>query len=188
MKYIYKITNKVDGKVYIGQTNNPNRRLYNHVSAKKGRLGIAISQFGKNSFTMDILATALSDDCINELEVLMIKQYNAQDLEVGYNTQAGGQPFPIITEEGREKLRNLRLGSKHSDNTIAKMSKSRSKKIYCPELQVVFFSVKDAAESIGLKIPGNISRHLKTKQWKVKGLTFFYYDNLNDYKMIQNAT
>lgn len=46
--YIYKITNKVNGKSYIGKTNNLNRRWNEHKSGKGGTaiLSRAFTKYG----------------------------------------------------------------------------------------------------------------------------------------------
>lgn len=55
---IYKITNKINGKFYIGQSNNINRRFQEHIT--KGQLSripldIAIQKYGKENFLYETL-------------------------------------------------------------------------------------------------------------------------------------
>lgn len=54
---IYKITNKVNGKIYIGQSINLNRRISEHKRYKDPNQIIdqAIKKYGKDNFTFDII-------------------------------------------------------------------------------------------------------------------------------------
>jgi group I intron endonuclease len=61
--YIYKITNLVNNKIYIGQTNNPKRRWIQHKSFAKYNpnhqlISRAINKYGFQSFNFDIIACA----------------------------------------------------------------------------------------------------------------------------------
>ena len=55
---IYKITKKEDGKSYIGQSNNCERRFKEHQkvgSASRIPVDIAIEKYGKDAFTFEII-------------------------------------------------------------------------------------------------------------------------------------
>lgn len=59
--YIYLLRNKITGGIYIGQTNNPQRRYYEHHSKHKTdpeslpKLYSAITEYGWENFEMEIL-------------------------------------------------------------------------------------------------------------------------------------
>ena len=55
-KYVYKIRNKINGKVYIGQTNNLERRLKEHRFDKRSHKPIhdAIKKYGFENFEVTI--------------------------------------------------------------------------------------------------------------------------------------
>ena len=53
MEYIYCIKNKINGKLYIGKTKRPNRRLTEHkmlVGKKRHKLYDAILHYGWDNF------------------------------------------------------------------------------------------------------------------------------------------
>lgn len=116
---IYKFTNLVNGKVYIGKTiNDPSRRLREHeLNAMKGSetlLHYAIRKYGIDSFSFEIIFNVLDEADVNYFEIRFIKEYNCSILNGsnnGYNMTFGGD--------------GLSIGFKHSDQTKLKMSKTR---------------------------------------------------------------
>jgi group I intron endonuclease len=92
---IYKVTNLINGKVYIGQTSQSLKvRWCKHCSAVKKRnsffkLQEAIKEFGTENFTIEQVDSAESKEEANEKEVFWIKFYNA--IGEGYNTSPGGK-------------------------------------------------------------------------------------------------
>ena len=65
MGYIYKITNLINGKIYIGQTRfNVQRRFHQHLyEAKKGELNFplysAIRKYGEENFKIECIEEML---------------------------------------------------------------------------------------------------------------------------------
>jgi predicted GIY-YIG superfamily endonuclease len=52
---VYKLTNKLNGKVYVGQTKNTvERRVRSHVKTKRSLIGKAIRKYGIESFEISI--------------------------------------------------------------------------------------------------------------------------------------
>lgn len=101
---IYKITNKINGKFYIGQSNNINRRFQEHIT--KGQLSripldIAIQKYGKENFLYEILEEC-SIDQLNEKEKYWIEKLQAT--KYGYNCSTGGDQQSIGENNGRSKL------------------------------------------------------------------------------------
>ena len=92
MGYIYKITNKLNGKSYIGQTTTSiNIRMYKHYSnAKQATTGIdfAIQKYGKDNFKVEQICECL-DECLDDQERYYIHYYNTY--QNGYNLTIGGQ-------------------------------------------------------------------------------------------------
>lgn len=136
MWYIYKITNTVNGKVYIGQTVNCKNRWSRHRSDAKhkpdGRnkhLTSAIVKYGIDNFTFEVLTKADTLEIADDLEIDYIKQYNATDPVFGYNKLPGGQGRRPMSEEMKKKLSDSLKGrispmkGKHlSDETKKKLS------------------------------------------------------------------
>jgi predicted GIY-YIG superfamily endonuclease len=51
MFYIYKITNKINGKIYIGKTNDPYQRMHSHLSvARNGATNSFYQDTGKYNY------------------------------------------------------------------------------------------------------------------------------------------
>jgi group I intron endonuclease len=57
MTGIYKITNKINGKVYIGQSINIERRWKEHISDKRKNslIHLAIEKYGEKNFNFEII-------------------------------------------------------------------------------------------------------------------------------------
>lgn len=99
-KALYKITNLINGKIYIGQTVHPNKRWWEHcyhASAKDDNLPIhlAIAKYGKNNFLFEVLEWSLDYD---KREQQLIKEYNSLT-PCGYNILEGGGTTPVLKGE-----------------------------------------------------------------------------------------
>lgn len=136
---IYKIENLINGKVYIGQTKEKFQRRYwlhrwqlRNNSHDNTHLQRAWNKYGEENFSFEIIEI-LTEDKLNEREKYWIKYYRNS---VGcYCIQDGGQPNNlnnIISPEIRKRIGELNrkrmLGSKLSEETKQKMSKSRKGK------------------------------------------------------------
>lgn len=88
---IYKITNTVTGKVYIGQTiMSLARRWRQHRSAKrKSPFYSSIIKHGIDKFTIEQLCSCLDYEALDSAEVYFIKLYNCIS-PFGYNVAPGG--------------------------------------------------------------------------------------------------
>lgn len=87
-KIVYKITNKVDGKVYIGQTNNLKRRIQEHKHDKRDEhiLYKVIREYGFENFKVEVLYEGPD---FNKKEEEYIKLYKSYDPDFGYNILPG---------------------------------------------------------------------------------------------------
>jgi len=92
---IYKVVNKVNGKVYIGYTNNFKRRKSCHLHLalvkKTGEFFYkAISKYGKENFHWEIIYQSKDKNyCKNIMEDYFIREYDCMSPK-GYNTVPGG--------------------------------------------------------------------------------------------------
>lgn len=94
--YIYKVTNRINGKIYIGQTiQSIKDRWYRHcgksgISEAEMRMHLkrAILKYGKENFDVEILEECLQED-LNEREKYYIRYFNSYN--DGYNSTEGGQ-------------------------------------------------------------------------------------------------
>jgi len=167
--FIYKITNTINGKVYVGQTvSTLSVRWSQHVheANKNGdrTLCKAIRKYGKENFTIEQIDSACSIEELNKKEQEYIVKLNSLCFNdgQGYNMTLGGEGNSgrIIGNEEKER-RNITL---------------HRKEIICNETGIVYSSLKEAAESIGTTAAfiGNVCKGRKPT---VKGFTFKY---LND--------
>lgn len=132
---VYKITNKVNGKIYIGITNQGSGvRYYKHWSdARKGDpcpIHKAMAKYGKENFTLEIIDFADTYDELKEKEKFYIKKFNSMNRSVGYNLTEGGDGTfgRLHSEETKEKIRQKALGRKASEEAKKKMSETRKGK------------------------------------------------------------
>lgn len=130
---IYKIQNKLDGKVYIGQTiNGINSRMRSHLNSKnKNGIDGALKKYGIDSFEITIVAKASSIYELNELEVKFIEDENCLAPN-GYNLHTGGKNH-TCSEITRERLRKSATGRVVSEETKAKMVKAGKAKVFAEE-------------------------------------------------------
>lgn len=102
---IYRYTNLINGKRYIGKSINITNRHYNHLSAannknaNKSLLEKAIYKYGFNNFRFEVLEYCLPEE-LDEREVYWIDYYktftNRKDkLGYGYNQTEGGDSYNI---------------------------------------------------------------------------------------------
>ena len=93
--YIYKITNILNGKVYIGKTHDLNKRILQHFSdLKKGKhhsrkLQRAVDKYGIDNFKISFKEVeVLDEDALSLLEIQEIEKCDSYNN--GYNETLGG--------------------------------------------------------------------------------------------------
>lgn len=134
MSIIYKTTNLINGKIYVGQ---------HHNSADDGYLGSGIyfqtiiKEFGRENFIRETIEYCISTN-LNTRETFWIKELDAMNPEVGYNRCVGGQGgwvgknHPMFgkshSEESKTKMSKSRFGKKMSKETKLKMSQNNGMK------------------------------------------------------------
>lgn len=111
--YIYKITNNINGKIYIGQTiGTVKNRFDEHCRSSKCNTPIdkSIKKYGRDNFLVETIIETDSIDELNELEIFYIDKYNSTDKSIGYNICKGGKGT---------------MGYHHRADSCAKMAESR---------------------------------------------------------------
>lgn len=122
---IYKITNTIDGKSYVGKTTgDATKRFERHCrpSSRCTKLAAAIKKYGRIHFTLDILDKCTSESELNQKEIYWIEKLNT--VKEGYNLTLGGDGG-LLSEETKKKISVARLGSKASLLTRKNFSENR---------------------------------------------------------------
>ena len=119
---LYEHKNKINGKRYIGVTNNTTKRWYGQGKHYDGcpAFWAALQKYGWDNFSHTVLVRNLSRDEASDLEALYIAKYKTTDKRYGYNIALGGVNAPTMTgkhhsEMTRQKIREGNLGKKHSE-------------------------------------------------------------------------
>ena len=137
--FIYKTTNLINGKIYVGQSKyNDPKYLGSGIFLKE-----AIKKYGKENFSKQILEECKSSDVTNEREKFWIKNLNSKNRDIGYNVADGGSSFimnPEISKKISETLKgkyigenSFRYGIKISEDHKKSISKSNFGKIISEE-------------------------------------------------------
>ena len=142
MGYIYKITNNINNKLYIGQTikTRPTDRfsqhkyIANHLQTEKGNsyLHRAMANYGVNNFTFEVIEQ-IDNTLLNERQQYWIKFYNSLAPN-GYNLTQGGSGTKGYSRSQtlNEKLKRQDSNKKfYINNPQAKQKASqRTKKLW----------------------------------------------------------
>jgi group I intron endonuclease len=142
--YIYKTTNLINGKIYVGKKESDFDPSY----LGSGLLiNKAILKYGIENFIVEQIDDSESVEDLNKKEKFWISELCAQDIAIGYNICEGGEGGDtfsnnpnkeeirkkhslankgrIHTEEARKNMSNARLGWVPTDETRKRMSASQ---------------------------------------------------------------
>ncbi len=155
MGVIYRILNKINGKIYIGETtqDNPNERWMQHKRhVLNGEFGCralysAMTKYGIDNFEFKILFFCFNED-VEKYEIQMIEKLNTIAPN-GYNILKGGKGGGFV-------------GKKHTEDAKRKISeyfKKRYEDVREREKQSII--VKDAMKGINIR-----ERMIKSEKWK----------------------
>ena len=131
--YIYKTTNLVNNKIYIG------KHMSEHVSKSyKGSGAIlkkAFKKYGKENFSCEVIVWAETEDELNILEAYWIEHYDSRNPKIGYNIVAGGLGTSgyCHSEEAKQKMSVAKTGRKLTEDWKRKISEAATKRTNSPE-------------------------------------------------------
>ena len=198
MYTVYKITDKTNGKLYIGQTKRTlDKRWRAHCyranceTARQNALIQAIREHGCENFMIEPIEECPDRDAADERERYWIAQYNSK-IPYGYNHTIGGDNHGLSAEEFREKV----SGANHwtakkevSKETRAKMSAAQSgaksnnhKACMCIETGETFPYVRAVTRKYGID-EGHIHDVCKGKRQRCGG---FHWKYIPDSEVIHN--
>lgn len=104
---VYKHTNKINGKVYIGITSrDPEKRWENGHGYYGQPFYNAILKYGWENFEHKILFEGLNEKEAKEKEIEQIELFNSSDTKFGYNASKGGESANgmLHSEETKRKI------------------------------------------------------------------------------------
>lgn len=158
---IYKITNKENGKLYIGQSINPKKRFQAHKRSSSPCLALkkAISKYGKKSFEMEVLVWCPDKIYADDVEIKLIEAYKT--CIDGYNIREGGSSTSV------EVLRELAvLGGNSRKRTVAVEIEGAIK---------IFDSIRGASIFLGVH-EVTAQRYLRENKSSKWGWSIYYSD------------
>ena len=132
---IYKVTNRLNGKAYIGQTVQPvSIRWTAHVCRAKDRrhpLHKAIEEHGKDAFYLETLSVCDDKALADAAEIYFIDHFQTMSPN-GYNQTTGGTRCKY-SDEARERISSAVMGTQigrtHKQETIQKMRAAHKGKV-----------------------------------------------------------
>jgi group I intron endonuclease len=154
---VYLVTNKIDGKQYVGQTTKTlEARWFDHIQTRKNPsckyLYSAVQKHGVESFEIETLVIVNSKEEMDRYERGLIKALGTK-VPFGYNLTDGGdgaQGF-VFTDEQRRKISLGLMGRKMSD-------KARQKLLERNKENKFFFGHKLSAEHRRLLLEHNTGK------------------------------
>ena len=134
--YIYQITNLINDKIYIGQTNNITKRWSNHKCCNSPNMVIAkaIKKYGVENFKFEILYRNVPIEQIDELEQKLIVEKNCR-VPNGYNVALGGSEHTDIHLYG-------------SDNSNAHLTQEEAQYILDNRNQPIYLLYSEFSDKI----------------------------------------
>lgn len=178
---IYRITNNINNKIYVGKTNNLKRRIkeYRNKTNKplkpeaKYEIMIAMKKYGFKNFTFDILEKC-DINLLDEREIYWIDKLDSRNPLIGYNKKTGGIGG-TMPEDTHLKMSMSSMGFKHSEEHKEKMSKAII--TFKDNKFKIWKSAKVFADNVNLART-NVTAAIK-RGTKARGFYVFYKD-IND--------
>ena len=192
---VYMHKNKINNKIYIGQTCSLKTRWYPKCYKDSYYFYNAIQKYGWDNFEHIIVKDELTSEEADNLEQKLILQFDTTNREKGYNLLSGGKQGYNHSKETIQKIKNSNykywkqyftnentkdIGLKHMEI----MHEKARKQVICLNTGEIFDSLISAAKFSGLKQATPICRCCKGER-KTAGkhpitqerLRWSYYNN-----------
>lgn len=184
MFYIYCYKNKINGKCYIGKTNNISQRKNRHrrnAFIDKNTLPLynALRKYGEDNFEFSILDKFHIEDIIFDLEIFYISAYKSNNRDYGYNVTSGGEGSSGTKHnENQKKSNKLKVGE---SNGNSKLTNVTALSVY-NDYKTGLYTIKDISNKYNVAHI-TIERLLSGRSWKhlnldVKSLQFIKKENV----------
>lgn len=167
---IYKIQNKVNGKIYIGQSVNIENRWKQHIrelnkeSHANQHLLSSWKKYGQENFEFSVICTCNSYE-LDEKEIYYIDLYKTYNYEYGYNMTIGG------TGAKRYYDTDLIMNTYKSTNSVAKTSEI---------LKIHEFKISEILSELNI-------REIKSPHRKIVGISSTDYSIQYEFDSIKEA-
>lgn len=112
---IYKTTNLINGKIYIGQTTRIDNFTDNKYLGSGNLIVKAIKKYGKENFKSEMICYCSSQEKLNEEEQFNICKFNSTFPD-GYNLSSGAGQGGKHHHSTKEKFRTIMTGKRTGKN------------------------------------------------------------------------
>ena len=138
MYSVYAHINKLNGKVYIGQSSSPKNRWKGRGISYKGchHCYHAIKKYGWDNFHHVVLLSNLTKDEVNRAESILINYCGK--LNISYNIAPGG--FGIVGPRSEEHKRNISKSLKGKPKSEAAKQHMKDNATHHGGKEVIMFS------------------------------------------------
>ena len=177
MSHIYKITNLINGKIYVGKSLHPKDDYYGSGLQISG----AIAKYGKENFSKTVLEEC-SPDNLDTQEIMWIEKLDARNPAIGYNISIGGTGgnhyWKSLNEDGKIQLRD-KISKAKTGATINYTDEQRTN--VKDGLAKFWQDKKTDTEWLKSRAP--------TKKYVISdGITFIRIENLSEYCLIHKLS
>jgi hypothetical protein len=123
---IYKITNLLSGKIYVGKDSKNDPKYYGSgIFIRR-----AILKYGIDNFSKEIIQFCDSLDELNEMEKHWIKKLDSRNPVIGYNISEGGEGFNLKNLPNYDEIKEKMSNSPHLKKSyVEKYGINRANKI-----------------------------------------------------------
>lgn len=185
---IYKITNIINKKIYIGiDTKNRPNYYGSGIAIKR-----AIKKYGKNSFNKEIIEKCDNIDQLNEREIYWISIYNSCDQKIGYNIAKGGKNVMLNRKHSKKSKKKMSIAKKGLDNGWKNRKHSEESKKKMSLSQKKFFKTINGLKRIQEMVKTNKKTKGKYKRSddfknKLSKIKKEYYKNQKNIEKLKNS-
>lgn len=195
LNVIYIIRNHINNKVYIGLTNDPQKRWRQHqmMPYNNKPLYKAMRKWGLENFSFQILLEGLSRKEACEKEIEYIKIFNSTNPNFGYNVSSGGEnwsgqnnPRSILTEDEVEEIRNIYKEGKLSIRYVYpqysdKISYSAFEKVWegttWKQIMPEVYTPENKAKHLKIRVYGEANGNAHSTNEEILQLRLYYVNH-----------
>lgn len=193
---IYKITNTINNKSYIGLTTKSFRQRYNYrddwwnAPSVSRVLSYSVKKYGSEYFKVEIIDNGIDLWDLRNLEQYYIKKYNTLSPN-GYNLTTGGE-FCLMSEEtklllstnnkGKSGVKGNAKGHKKTKEHIEKLTAIRQKLFNSGKLKPWNKGIKTGRPAESAILNSAIAHQKKVKCMDLNGNLIKIYNSLTETK------